>query len=113
MIPSNRAMKIVDIAKKKAVPLLFRVTPSDGTNLEIRSSHFTLLIMHWVATRSAIALKLNQQILLQVVNWYYIPFDASMMTVSSIRKKTVYNLNEMNLMHFFEFISYNRFICFF
>lgn len=44
--PFKRAIKIVEIAKKNAVPLLLRVTPSDNTNFEIRSSHLALLIMH-------------------------------------------------------------------
>lgn len=58
-IPFKRAIKIVEIAKKKAVPLLFRVIPSESTNLEIRSSQRTLLIMQLVATGSAIALKIK------------------------------------------------------
>lgn len=41
--PVMRAMKMVDTARKNAVPLLFRVTPSDSTNFEILSSLLTLL----------------------------------------------------------------------
>lgn len=59
-MPFKRAIKMVEMAKKNAVPLLFNVTPSDNTNFEMRSSHFTLLIMHWVATGKAMALKFKQ-----------------------------------------------------
>lgn len=45
-IPFKRAMKTVEIARKKAVPLLLRVTPSESTNFAIRSSDLFLLIMH-------------------------------------------------------------------
>lgn len=45
-IPFKREMKMVEIAKKKAVPLLFKVTPSESTNFEIRSSHRARFTMH-------------------------------------------------------------------
>lgn len=45
-IPFSRAMKMVELARKIAVPLLFRVTPSERTNFEILSSHFTVVTIH-------------------------------------------------------------------
>lgn len=59
VIPFKRAMKIVEMVRKMAVPLLLSVTPSERTNLEILSSHFTLFIMHSVATGNDIALKIK------------------------------------------------------
>lgn len=56
-IPFNRAIKMVEMARKNAVPLLFNVTPNDRTNFEIRSSALALFIKHCVATGSATALK--------------------------------------------------------